>query len=121
MQRNDHYQGHLPGSGVQKHSAGDFYPYTIAVIDRPSGGGHVRVYEVTGPGIHTPWEFFTAESAERAATLRKHALDAHGEVALKRKGTLAEYVDRIQSQPRKTAPQVYRETIELPDSDGGEI
>ena len=38
------YQGHLPdGSSVQKHSAGDFYPYIVKVIDNDKIG---RRYEV---------------------------------------------------------------------------
>lgn len=41
------YLGHLPGSGVQAHSAGEHFPYVIAVVE--SHGD--RWFEVTGPGI----------------------------------------------------------------------
>lgn len=65
------YQGHLSGGNpVQRHSAGEHYPYVIAVVERD--GGLVRWYEVTGPG--TPALAFESDAAavrvaRRLATL----------------------------------------------------
>lgn len=56
------YLGHLPdGSGVQAHSAGEHYPYIIAVIER---AGADRRYEVNGPGVEG-----LRYSTDREATL----------------------------------------------------
>lgn len=59
------YLGHLPdGSGVQAHSAGEHYPYTVAVIERD---GADRRYEVSGPGV----EGLRYTTASEAATVAK--------------------------------------------------
>lgn len=58
------YLCHLPdGSGVQAHSAGDHYPYSIAVLDKP---GSDRCYEVSGPGIRG-LRYYSDEMATRVA------------------------------------------------------
>lgn len=58
------YQGHLPGSGVQKHSAGDAFPYIVQVVEV---GGVRRRFEVIGPGLSVPLVFGTAGAADAAA------------------------------------------------------
>lgn len=44
------YQGHLPGSGVQVHSAGPAYPFIVAVVET-DGDKRTRRYQVSGPGL----------------------------------------------------------------------
>ena len=52
--------GHLPnGNPVQRHSAGEHYPYVIAVVGR---AGLYRYYELSGPGI-APYQFLTPGAA----------------------------------------------------------
>lgn len=62
-------QGHLPnGNPVQRHSAGEHYPYVIGVIEsspHPRLPG-CRWYEVVGPGLF-PLRFATNEEAENCA------------------------------------------------------
>lgn len=45
------YQGHhQDGSGVQRHSAGDLYPYVLAVRERlQADGTHLRTWLIIGP------------------------------------------------------------------------
>lgn len=65
------YLGHLPdGSGVQAHSAGEHYPYVIAVVDLTpvDDGQPMRWYEVTGPGLQAGGlAFWTDKDATVAA------------------------------------------------------
>lgn len=59
-------QGHLPnGNPVQRHSAGEHYPYVIVVVEsRPHPRmDPVRWYDVVGPG-DLGYRFATAEAAE---------------------------------------------------------
>ena len=44
------YQGHSSdGSGVQKHSVGDIYPYVIQIREIANGSGWDRTYELLHP------------------------------------------------------------------------
>lgn len=45
------YQGHhQDGSGIQRHSAGDLYPYVLAVRERlQADGSHLRSWLIIGP------------------------------------------------------------------------
>ena len=57
-------QGHLPnGNPVQRHSAGEHYPYVIVVVESPAE----RRYEVIGPRLGSGYRFATAEAAEACA------------------------------------------------------
>lgn len=58
------YQGHLPGSGVQRHSAGEAYPYIVCVVEVCETH---RRYEVIGPGVDRPIAFTSGSQADRAA------------------------------------------------------
>lgn len=59
-------QGHLPnGNPVQRHSAGEHYPYVIEVRENPRiDGRYFRSYVVTGPRLRVPQGFQTPERAE---------------------------------------------------------
>lgn len=94
------YLGHRPGGDpVQRHSAGEFYPFVIAVDENPIGG---RWYTVLGPRLRSGWRFHAAEDAERCARGWKRAHDSRPRPIQ----TLGEYIARY-------APA-------LSDSDGGE-
>ena len=60
-------QGHLPnGNPVQRHRAGEHYPYVIVVVEsRPHPRmDPVRWYDVVGPRLGLGYRFATAEAAE---------------------------------------------------------
>jgi hypothetical protein len=65
----DQYQGHLPGSGVQAHSAGGLYPY---VIWARQVGEHVR-YGFTTPAGDNSGHFPGYDAACKAALAHKEA------------------------------------------------
>lgn len=61
------YQGHLPdGSSVQRHSAGSFYPYVLALRDSKDPS---RRYDwgLMGPRIEDTIWLKTSDAWERAA------------------------------------------------------
>lgn len=65
------YQGHLPaGNPVQRHSAGDHYPYVIEVWERPQASIS-RYYGVIGPGIKA--NYFAREDEAEAFALASAA------------------------------------------------
>jgi len=57
-------QGHLPnGNPVQRHSAGEHYPYVIVVLASPA----CRWYQVVGPRLGSGYLFSTPMAAENCA------------------------------------------------------
>ena len=97
------YTGHRPGGDpVQEHSAGDLYPYVIAVVESPERG---REYEIVGPKVGSGWRFKRADDAERCAKNWKDWWER-----------------RPRPRPTKTLGDYLanKYAIPYPDSEGGE-
>lgn len=66
-------RGHRPGGDpVQQHSAGDLYPFVIAVLEE-NGDPRTRRYEVLGPKLDSGYWWNSPEDAENAARQLKQA------------------------------------------------
>lgn len=96
-------RGHRPGGDpVQQHSAGDLYPFVIAVHESPAYG---RRYEVLGPKLGSGWWFTRNEDAEKCARGMKQGWERARRYRQQR--TLGDYLANKYDLP-------------YPDSDGGE-
>jgi hypothetical protein len=63
------YQGHIDGSGVQKHSAGDIFPFVVEKVEQYTNHGVLvrAFYRVVGDTE----EFLTGVEAEQRGLTKK--------------------------------------------------